>query len=205
MVIHNSAVEHSVHRTISLMDRLYGTLEDKIDAWEKEFAQLKGCCGTVKKTDPVARELLKDRLLVAYDLSDACNYLHNFNLVYRDIKPENIGFDIRGDAKLFDFGLCRSLESQDKVKKGYGYNLTAKTGSIPYMAPEVVLGKPYDQMADVFSFGVLFWEILTLDWAFNGYSTQEFFMRVGKNNERLPLPTGGPAMVRSIIAEGKVY
>jgi serine/threonine protein kinase len=128
--------------------------------------------------------------------------LNYHRLVYRDIKPENVGFDIRGDVKLFDFGLCRSLEPRDKVTRGYGYNLTAKTGSIPYMAPEVAMGEPYGHEADVFSFGILLWEILSLSWAFNGYSTREYFDRVAKNNERLPLPSGSPPMIRSIIPEG---
>lgn len=113
---------------------------------------------------------------------------------------ENIGFDIRGDVKIFDFGLCRSLEEKDKVK-GEGYKLTSKTGSIPYMAPEVVLNKPYDKSADVFSFGILLWELLTLDWAFNGLSTKDFFIEVAKHGRRPPLPKYSPPMTRSILQE----
>lgn len=130
-------------------------------------------------------------------------------LLYRDLKPENIGFDIRGDVKLFDFGLCKSLEEQDRAvsssssssSKPYGYNLTAKTGSIPYMAPEVALGKPYALEADVFSFGILLWEILTLNWAFNGYSRMDYFVRVVKENERLNLPPSLPSTIRAVIPE----
>jgi hypothetical protein len=98
----------------SIMDRLYGTLDDKIDVWHRDLSMLKGCCG-VTKNNPAVRDLLKDRLLVAYDLSAAFHYLHGFRyvkekqsdctgkyanlivfsilhlpharLVYRDIKP----------------------------------------------------------------------------------------------------------------------
>ena len=80
-------------------------------------------------------------------------------LIYRDIKPENIGFDIRGDVKVFDFGLCKNLD-RDKKAEGYGYKLTPTTGSIPFMAPEVAKGLPYDTKADVFSFSLLLWGIL---------------------------------------------
>ena len=136
----------------------------------------------------------------------------NKRLLYRDLKPENIGFDIRGDVKLFDFGLCKSLEEHDRAvsssssSKGqgaqpYGYNLTAKTGSIPYMAPEVALGKPYALEADVFSFGILLWEILTLNWAFNGFSRRDYFVRVVKENERLNLPPSLPSTIRTVIPE----
>jgi serine/threonine protein kinase len=53
--------------------------------------------------------------------------------VYRDIKQDNIGFDVRGDVKIFDFGLCKGLlpslkARDDKGKPVYGYNLTARTG-----------------------------------------------------------------------------
>eukprot|EP00980_Cylindrotheca_fusiformis_P002649 scaffold620_cov103-Cylindrotheca_fusiformis.AAC.9 len=184
--------------TFIIMDRLYGTLDDKIESWHNDLAMIRGCCALQKDRD-AARDLLKDRLLVAYDLSAAFAYLHSYKLVYRDIKPENIGFDIRGDVKIFDFGLSKSLEQRDKVEGGY--NLTAKTGSIPYMAPEVVFGKPYGQSADVFSFGILLWEILTLNWAFNGYAPQEYFMRVAKNNERLAVPRNAPPMIRTILPE----
>lgn len=199
--IHNVQKDSRVIFHFRIMDRLFGTLEDKIDSWEKDLALLKGCCGTFKADDDKVKNLLKDRLLVAYDLTCAIHYLHENQLLYRDVKPENIGFDIRGDAKLFDFGLCKSLERRDKVKGGYGYNLTAKTGSIPYMAPEIALGKPYGLEADVFSFGVMLWEILTVDWAFNGFTTRDYFERVVKGDERLPLPTNIPPMVRAVMPE----
>jgi serine/threonine protein kinase len=122
-------------------------------------------------------------------------------LVYRDIKPENLGIDIRGDVKVFDFGLTKSLDRKHKVKNGYGYKLTGKTGSIPYMAPEVAMGKPYDREADVFSFAILLWEIMSLKWAFNGYSRTDYFRKVVKHNERLPVKSKWPAMIRTIIME----
>lgn len=104
--------------------------------------------------------------------------------------------------KLFDFGLMKSLERADKIKDGYGYKLSGKTGSIPYMAPEVALGKPYDREADVFSFAVLLWEILSVDWAFNGYDARQYFVRVCAENQRLPVQRSWPAMVRVVIQEG---
>lgn len=128
--------------------------------------------------------------------------VHFYRLLYRDLKPENVGFDVRGDVKLFDFGLCKSLESTDKVANGYGYNLTAKTGSIPYMAPEIALGKPYGKEADVYSFSVLLWELMSLEWAFNGFSAREYFTHVCAQEHRLSIRRTWPAVIRTLIREG---
>lgn len=214
--------------TFLILDRLYGTLDDKIEMWSQMSAATKGCCGGSDKS-PEMLNLLNERLLLAYDLSSAINYLHGVRyanvilllqrlcpiiltgmalytlfsrLLYRDIKPENIGFDIRGDVKLFDFGLCKSLEQSKKILDGYGYNLTAKTGSVPYMAPEIALGKPYDKEVDVYSFSILLWEIIGLEWAFNGFDAREYFVQVCARNLRLPVERKWPAMVRVIIQEG---
>jgi hypothetical protein len=65
------------------MDRLYGTLEDKISSWEEVMAMTKGCCG-LSENNPQMRELLKERLLVAYDLTSAFHYLHNLKRVSRN-------------------------------------------------------------------------------------------------------------------------
>ena len=118
-------------------------------------------------------------------------------------ETENIGFDIRDDVKLFDFGLCRSLNDADKHVNGYGYNLTGITGSIPYMAPEVAFGNPYDGNADVYSFSTLLWEIISVSRAYPGYGVALYFRRVVKENYRMPI--GGsywPATLKSIVREG---
>lgn len=66
--------------TFIILDRLYGTLDDKIEQWEHLTAMAKGCCGLSEKS-PQMVEVLKDRLLVAYDLSSAFNYLHDVQYV----------------------------------------------------------------------------------------------------------------------------
>lgn len=63
-------------------------------------------------------------------------------------------------------------------------------------------GKPYDREADIYSFAVLLWELVGLEWAYNGYDAREYFVRVCANNLRLPVKRRWPAMVRVIIQEG---
>ena len=72
-------------------------------------------------------------------------------------KPENIGFDIRDDLKVFDFGLCSELRRKDLVigSDPATYKLTEECGTFRYMAPEVEMGLPYNQTADVYSFAIL--------------------------------------------------
>lgn len=57
------------------------------------------------------------------------------SVIYRDLKPDNIGFDVRGDVKIFDLGLAKEVDPKTKLEDGT-YNLTADTGSLRYMAPE---------------------------------------------------------------------
>jgi serine/threonine protein kinase len=122
-----------------VLDRLYDTLEEGMEKWKKTKKEAKGSFFGVRSNKEELRELMTDRLLVAYDLASAFRYLHKNKLVYRDTKPENIGFDVRGDVKLFDFGLVANLRPELKDEEGM-YKLTGRTGSFPYMAPVSLKG-----------------------------------------------------------------
>lgn len=195
----------TLHRDFFIvMDRLYGTLTDKMDQWRKDQYDMKGNFLGMGANKTQIKQLLKERMTVAYDLAAAFYYMHEKKLVYRDIKQENIGFDIRGDVKVFDFGLCKGLSPTLKNAKDAsgGYNLTPRTGSVPYMAPEVAECKPYDCKADVFSFSILLWEMLSLRTAYKGYSRREFLERVVRAKERLSLPRSCPPLTKLVIREG---
>jgi serine/threonine protein kinase len=73
-------------------------------------------------------------------------------------KPDNIGFDVRGDVKLFDFGLSFEITEDLSAVEGM-YELSGNTGSLRYMAPEVALGNPYNHKVDIYSFSILFWQV----------------------------------------------
>merc|ERR1712183_1116963 len=108
------------------------------------------------------------KMTSAYDLSDALGYLHGRGIIYRDLKPTNIGFDVRDDVKLFDFGLAKELDPKTKLD-GAVYNLSGNTGSLRYMAPEVAKEQPYNTSVDVYSFAILLWQICTLETPFNDF------------------------------------
>jgi len=143
-----------------VLDRLYDTLSDRLIQWKKEESRF--LVGKKKK-----EKMLKERITFAFDLASAIRFLHEHSVIYRDLKPDNIGFDVRGDIKLFDFGLAKEIpnEHEDAV-----YKLSGLTGSLRYMAPEVAQHLPYNLKADVFSFGILLWQMVSLEVPFDGYN-----------------------------------
>ena len=80
----------------------------------------------------------------------AVNFLHENNLVHRDIKPENLLIDNKGNLKLCDFGWCVDISTGNRV---------TFCGTYEYMAPEVVKETPYDLGIDVWSLGILLYEL----------------------------------------------
>ncbi|KAL1533382.1 serine/threonine-protein kinase STY46-like [Salvia divinorum] len=92
-------------------------------------------------------------LKVAIDVTRGMCYLHENNIIHRDLKAANLLMDENEVVKIADFGVARVL-----VQSGV---MTAETGTYRWMAPEVIEHKPYNQKADVFSFGVMLWELLT--------------------------------------------
>jgi serine/threonine protein kinase len=162
-----------------VLDLLPETMEHRLVAWRKKVKKYLSVKRSLvskvllkRNRETASRkldQLLDERYLVAYEICGAMEYLHQRRMVNRDLKIANIGFDIRGDVKLFDFGLSRwlptSLLSPDKATPKAileeKFHMSS-VGTKLYMAPEVQLKKPYNTKADVFSFGIVLWEILCL-------------------------------------------
>jgi len=93
------------------------------------------------------------RLQIALQVGRAIGHIHLKKIVHRDIKPENIHLDPLGRAKLMDFGIAKS-DDMRLTKTGF------TLGTPYYMSPEQVLGQDVTPQADVYSFGVLLYELL---------------------------------------------
>ena len=101
---------------------------------------------------------------------------------------------------MFDFGLSRVLQKKDQLADGT-YKLTACSGSLRYMAPEVVQSKHYNLKADVFSFATLAWHVLELKYPFESLSAMRYIEVVCQDGWRPQLSTKWPALLRSVLKD----
>ena len=159
-----------VDQSFFLTDRLYGTLKHTLAQWRSMQRNLDRRCKTLTLIAAQLKERKRDflelRLRCLRDVASAIVYLHQHNIIQRDLKPDNIGFDVRGEIKLFDFGLSTELPHSDPhldpMHPLPTYNLTAKTGSIRYMAPENYKAEPYNQTIDIYALSIIAWQVISL-------------------------------------------
>lgn len=123
-------------------------------------------------------------LRIALEVARGMDYLHRRKIVHRDLKAANLLLDDQGTVKIADFGVARVLD--------HGGVMTAETGTYRWMAPEVIEHNPYSEKADVFSFGILLWELLTGKIPYNDMTPLQAAVGVVQKGLRPPLPPNCP-------------
>ncbi|KAE8977233.1 hypothetical protein PR001_g25186 [Phytophthora rubi] len=121
-----------------------------------------------------------------YDTAKGMSYLHHFErpILHRDLKSPNLLVDKNFNIKLSDFGLARV--------KAHVQTMTGNCGTVQWMAPEVLGNQKYTEKADVFSFGIVIWEIVTGECPYDGMSQIQAALGVLNRNLRPNIPRECP-------------
>ncbi|CAL0323935.1 unnamed protein product [Lupinus luteus] len=134
------------------------------------------------------------RLRMALDAARGMNYLHNCTpvIVHRDLKSPNLLVDKNWVVKVCDFGLSR-------IKHSTFLSSRSTAGTAEWMAPEVLRNEPSNEKCDVYSFGIILWELSTLQQPWGGMNPMQVVGAVGFQHRRLDIPDDMDPAIADII------
>ena len=115
---------------------------------------------------------------IVHKIIRALIHCHDQNIIHRDLKPENIVFDCEDEPKLVDFGLAIQQNSKE-------YVWMDSVGSPYYMAPEMLYGK-YNKEVDVWSMGVIIYQMLTGEYPFDGFRPNDVADKIRVGSFKIP-------------------
>ena len=148
---------------------------------------------------------LDEAIQIARQIAEAVEYAHERGVIHRDLKPANIKITSGGMVKVLDFGLAKALDDEPAaVSSTNSPTLTMNAtragvllGTAAYMSPEQAKGKQADRRSDIWSFGVVLYEMLTGKPPFSGESVGDILASVIKDEPKLD---AAPAELRGLVA-----
>ncbi|MDA3863891.1 MAG: protein kinase [Deltaproteobacteria bacterium] len=119
-------------------------------------------------------KMAESALLIFYQITLALQHAHENGIIHRDIKPDNIMITHEGKIKLMDFGISRVIENPGITSTGQ------ILGSPAYMSPEIIKGKPAGKKSDIFSLGILLYQLSTGESPFYGSNTHAVLVKIAE-------------------------
>jgi serine/threonine protein kinase/WD40 repeat protein len=157
-----------------------------------------------------------DRVLeIGIDIAGALDAAHAKGIIHRDIKPDNIFINDRGDVKILDFGLAKLLRGGSSPQDATASEHTELTqhgaalGTVAYMSPEQARGEELDVRTDLFSFGLVIYEMATGQPAFSGSTSAIIFASLLNDTPRRPsdvnpeVPAGLEQIISNALEMGR--
>eukprot|EP00526_Cylindrotheca_closterium_P008706 CAMPEP_0113612486 /NCGR_PEP_ID=MMETSP0017_2-20120614/6126_1 /TAXON_ID=2856 /ORGANISM="Cylindrotheca closterium" /LENGTH=506 /DNA_ID=CAMNT_0000521525 /DNA_START=57 /DNA_END=1577 /DNA_ORIENTATION=- /assembly_acc=CAM_ASM_000147 len=150
-----------------ILERLQYTLGDKIKEWQKRKSKISNPFSLRRRggmsNGEAKLQILRERLLVIPQVASGIGSMHKMGLIHRDLKPDNIGLGLDGNWKIFDLDVARICPTRNRDHYcTKGFRLTKRVGSPRYMSPECAKGIRYNCLTDVYSFGLIVHELITL-------------------------------------------
>ncbi len=178
------------HRNITTIYD-FGVTDDGTPYIVQEFLTGDDLDKAIKQKEPLT---LARKLQILVDVCEGLGYAHAAGIIHRDIKPSNIRILEDGTVKIMDFGIAKSMVSQSTLTQT-GITL----GTASYLAPEQIRGEDLDRRTDIFSLGVLAYEIVTGQKPFTGDHISTVLYKI-MNETPAPPSSLDPALPRGLDA-----